>query len=432
MESVWSANTKMPSFESLKKDIQTDVLIIGGGITGILCAYMLKNSGVNCTVAEADKICSGTTKNTTAKITCQHSLIYSKLEKEFGLEYARKYLKANQQALEKYKKLCEKISCDFEIKDNYVYSVSDEKPLEAEMEALNRLNCNPELVTSLPLPISTVGAVRLSNQAQFNPLKFTAEIAKDLNIYENTMIYEIDKHTAKSKNASIKADKIIVASHFPFINSRGLYFMKMYQHRSYVIALENADRLNGMYVDCSKKGYSFRQYGNLLLLGGGAHRTGKKGGGFQQLLNFKNTHYPMAKVKYRWAAQDCITLDSSAYIGHYSRSTPYIYTATGFNKWGMTASMAAAEILTDLVTDKKNEFAEIFSPSRTMLRPQLAVNLLETTANLLTPTTKRCPHLGCALKWNSQEHSWDCPCHGSRFEKEGKLIDNPAMKNAKV
>ena len=165
--------------------------------------------------------------------------------------------------------------------------------------------------------------------------------------------------------------------------------MKMYQHRSYVLALENADRLNGMYVDCSKKGYSFRQYGNLLLLGGGAHRTGKKGGGFQQLLNFKNTHYPMAKVKYRWAAQDCITLDSSAYIGHYSRSTPYIYTATGFNKWGMTASMAAAEILTDLVTDKKNEFAEIFSPSRTMLRPQLAVNLLETTANLLTPTTKR-------------------------------------------
>ena len=200
----------------------------------------------------------------------------------------------------------------------------------------------------------------------------------------------------------------------------------MYQHRSYVIALENAPNVHGMYVDEAQNGMSFRNFENLLLIGGGDHRTGKQGGNWQELRTFARQHYPNASEKYCWATQDCMTLDGVPYIGAYSAGTPDLYVATGFNKWGMTSSMVSAMILCDLVQEKQNPYAEAFSPSRTILRPQLAVNAWEAVVNLLTPSAKRCPHLGCALKWNPYEHTWDCPCHGSRFTKNGRLIDNPA------
>ena len=216
------------------------------------------------------------------------------------------------------------------------------------------------------------------------------------------------------------------------INKHGSYFLKLYQHRSYVIALKNAAALNGMYVDESDKGLSFRQYGDLLLLGGGGHRTGKQGGCWQELERFAKKCYPHSEIVEKWATQDCMTLDSIPYIGQYSASAPNTYVVTGFNKWGMTNAMAAADILCDLLRGKKNRYAEVFSPSRSMLHPQLAVNTFESAVGLLTPTSPRCPHLGCALKYNKAEHSWDCPCHGSRFTESGELIDNPATDDMRM
>ena len=205
----------------------------------------------------------------------------------------------------------------------------------------------------------------------------------------------------------------------------------MYQHRSYVLALKNIPKINGMYVDEAKKGMSFRNYNNLLLLGGGDHRTGKKGGNWDELIEFAKKYYPNSSEQYRWATQDCMTLDEIPYIGQYSKNTPNLFVATGFNKWGMTSSMVAAMILHDMVLERESPYAPLFNPSRTILHPQLALNLAESAVNLLTPTTKRCPHLGCALKWNASEHSWDCPCHGSRFTEAGELIDNPATDDMK-
>ncbi len=167
-------------------------------------------------------------------------------------------------------------------------------------------------------------------------------------------------------------------------------------------------------------------------MGGGGHRTGKTGGGWRGLSGFAYRYFPDLKEEYRWATQDCMTLDGIPYIGRYSANTPDFYVATGFNKWGMTSSMAAAVLLTDMITGRKNEFEQLFSPSRSILKPQLALNALEAASNLLTPTERRCPHMGCALKWNSQEHSWDCPCHGSRFDANGTLLDNPATGNIKA
>ena len=205
----------------------------------------------------------------------------------------------------------------------------------------------------------------------------------------------------------------------------------MYQHRSYGIALEHAPRLEGMYVDEAQAGMSFRAYGGLLLVGGGDHRTGKKGGSWPELRDFARRHYPDAQERYHWAAQDCMTLDGVPYIGPYSAGTSNLYVATGFNKWGMTSSMVSAMLLRDMVQGKENPYAPVFSPSRTVLRPQLAVNAFEAAAGWLTPAARRCPHLGCGLKWNPYEHSWDCPCHGSRFAEDGKKLDNPATGDLK-
>ena len=429
MKSVWQEAASLPSFPKLERDIRTDVLIIGGGIAGILTAYRLKERGIDCVIAEKGRICSGVTGNTTAKITSQHGAIYAKLLKNIGAENARKYLLANENALKQYEKMSRKIDCDFENKDNFVYSLNDKKKLTDEILALDRIGFTADFVEDIPLPIKTVGAVRFPKQAQFNVLKFLSAVTKDLKIFENTFVKEMVGTNAVTDRGKIFAKKVVAATHFPFINKHGLYSLKLYQHRSYVIALENAGDVSGMYVDENKKGMSFRNYGDLLLLGGGGHRTGKKGGSWNELRAFAKTYYPEAKEKYFWSAQDCMSLDCVPYIGQYSKNTPDFYVATGFNKWGMTSSMAAAEILADLIMDRKNDFADVFSPSRSMLKLQLPVNGFESVIGLLTPSKKRCPHLGCALKWNEAEHSWDCPCHGSRFSEDGKVLDNPANGN---
>lgn len=431
MESVWNVNTKLPEFSELEKDIKTDVLIIGGGIAGILTAYFLHQKGVKYILVEKDRICSGTTRNTTAKITFQHGLIYQKILKSSSIEVAHKYLNANKTAFDKYTEMCRNIECDYEIKDNYVYSVNDRRTLENEINILSRIGYKAEFCERLPIPIKTVGAVKFSKQAQFNPLKFISAIVDGLNIYENTFVREMIGTTAVTDKCRIKADKVIVTTHFPFINKHGSYFLKLYQHRSYVIALENAQSVNGMYVDENHKGMSFRNCGDLLFVGGGGHRTGEKGGNWNELHNFINMHYLNAKEKYHWSAQDCMSLDGIPYIGKYSRNTPNLYVASGFNKWGMTGAMVSAMILSDMVMDRRNEYADIFSSSRSIIKPQLFINSGKAIKNLFTLTIKRCPHMGCALKWNSAEHSWDCACHGSRFSDKGKVLDNPANGDLK-
>lgn len=431
MNSIWKEGSQMPHFNVLEGDIQTDVLIIGGGMAGILCAYFLQEKGVDYILAEGKTICSGITQNTTAKITSQHGLIYQKLLNSEGLEKARMYLEANQNSLKKYAELCENIACDFEVKTSYVYSMDDRKKLEEEAEALRRIGFQAEFSEGEELPFPAAGAVGFQNQAQFHPLKFAAGIAGGLNIYEYTFIKELAPHTAVTDRGNVAFQRLIAATHFPIDNKHGMYFLKMYQHRSYVIALENAARLDGMYVDEAKGGMSFRNYKEFLLIGGGGHRTGKTGGSWRELREFAGKYYPSASERYCWAAQDCMTLDSVPYIGLYSKKMPECFVATGFNKWGMTSAMTAAMLLTDRIMGKENPYAEVFCPSRSMMKPQLVLNGWEAVVNLLTISKKRCPHMGCALKWNPSEHSWDCPCHGSRFDEEGTVLDNPANRDMK-
>lgn len=475
MKSLWSESCKFRKREALNKDIKTDVLVIGAGIAGILTAYMLKQRGREVVVIDAAEIASGNTKNTTAKITSQHDLIYSKLITEFGEEKARQYAKANELAIKKYKEIIEdrRIECDFEEKPSYVYSLNEVDVLKEEVEAAKKLGIDAEFVQKANLPFKINGALKFNNQAQFNPLKFLKDISNELVIYENTRALEIKENLVVASGGNITAKNIVVATHYPIMNAPGYYFMKMHQERSYVLALENKSEIDGMYIDLNKEGYSFRTYNNLLLLGGISHRTGEneEGGSYDELRKVAKRLYPKAKEKYHWSAQDCMTIDGIPYIGRYSSETPNIYVATGFNKWGMTSSMVSAMIISDMILEKENDFSEIFSPRRFDLSlsiNNIANDLIETAKNFIAqkvyiPSSEiehiknghggiieyngekvgvyknkegkeffvstKCTHLGCQLSWNADELTWDCPCHGSRFDYKGRLIGSPATKD---
>ncbi|EOU1682632.1 FAD-dependent oxidoreductase [Clostridium perfringens] len=475
MKSLWSESCKFRKREALNKDIKTDVLVIGAGIAGILTAYMLKQKGREVVLIDAAEIASGNTKNTTAKITSQHDLIYSKLITEFGEEKARQYAKANELAIKKYKEIIEdkRIECDFEEKPAYVYSLNEVDVLKEEVEAAKKLGIDAEFVQEANLPFKIKGALKFNNQAQFNPLKFLKYISNELVIYENTRALEIKENLVVTSGGNITAKNIVVATHYPIMNAPGYYFMKMHQERSYVLALENKSEIDGMYIDLNKEGYSFRTYNNLLLLGGISHRTGEneEGGSYDELRKVAKRLYPKAKEKYHWSAQDCMTIDGIPYIGRYSSETPNIYVATGFNKWGMTSSMVSAMIISDMILEKENDFSEIFSPRRFDLSlsiNNIANDLIETAKNFIAqkvyiPSSEiehiknghggiieyngekvgvyknkegkeffvstKCTHLGCQLSWNADELTWDCPCHGSRFDYKGRLIGSPATKD---
>jgi len=432
MRSVWENDVNRVHFEALNGNIKTDVLIIGGGIAGVLCAYKLKKAGVDCVLCEADRILCGITKNTTAKITLSHGLIYDKLINRFGEEKARLYLEAQKNAIKDYELLCNNIDCGFEKRDSFVYSLKDKYKIEREVTALNTLGEKAEFTDKTDIPLKIAGAVKVRDQAQLDPLKLMYSIAEDLPILEHTKIIDLMPGKAVTNKGEISCKKLVIATHFPILNKHGAYFLKLYQHRSYVVALRGAEAVKGMYVDESDKGLSFRTYRDMLLLGGGGHRTGKQGGCWGELEDFARKHYKGAEIVARWATQDCMTLDGVPYIGQYSKNTPDVFVITGFNKWGMTNAMAGADIICDLAQGRDNRFSEVFSPSRSILHPRLAVNALESTVGLLTPTAPRCPHLGCALKYNKAEHTWDCPCHGSRFTENGELIDNPATDDIDI
>lgn len=472
MKSIWRETCEIEKRKPLNENIETEIVVIGAGMTGILTAYYLQKEGRKVVVLEAKETGSGQTQNTTAKVTSQHGLIYHSLLKQYGKEKAQQYALANETAIYEYQNIITdlRIDCDFEHKTSYIYSKS-RKELEEEAKAASLLGL-PAVLTKeeLPLPFPVWGAVEFQNQAQFHPLKFLKAISKTIRIYEHTKVEKVEQHKIITKQGSVKAEKIIFACHFPFIDFPGMYFARMHQERSYVLALKYAPQVNGMYMGAEKGDYSFRNYGEYLLLGGMGHRTGKNAGSYEALQNTAKKWFPNSQEICRWSAQDCMTLDKIPYIGQYSKKNPDWYIATGFQKWGMTTAMTAALILRDLICGQKVFYKDVFSPSRFSVAnlPALVnetghsikglgkrlffvpgketedillgqadvimykgkkVGIYKDTKGEIYAIDIRCPHLGCQLEWNAAELSWDCPCHGSRFDYQGNLLNNPAQKN---
>lgn len=441
MKSIWHDTLPLPSYPSLPGSIRTEAAVIGGGLAGILTAYYLTRSGIQTVVLEARRIGSGQTSGTTAKITAQHNLIYQKLIAGFGEEAARQYASANQQAIREYTRLIrsKSIDCDFQEASACLYTRLPGDALSQEYKAASRLGIPAHLSADTELPFPVRNALYFPNQAEFHPLKFLKAVANGLTIYENTPVLSAKGHHLHTPLGEVTARHIIFACHYPFLLWPGLYFARMYQSRSYCLSLAGIPPLKDMYLGIDPGGLSFRSARKRLLLGGFGHRTGIiPDNSYQRLQNFVHKYYPAAKTVSHWSAQDCMSLDQVPYIGPYSFLEPDWYVITGFNKWGMTASMVAAQLISRKICKKPVPWESVFTPRRIRLKAswrEAMTHLSESSRGLalgLLHPNRRCPHMGCRLKWNPYECTWECPCHGSRFSHQGKLLSGPAQTSASV
>lgn len=386
MNSLWLTENKNNSkFESLSKNINTDVCIIGAGIFGMTCGYYLSKAGLNVSIIEKNEIGHKTTGHTTAKITSQHGLFYTYLVETYGEGFAKDYLSANQEAIENIKNIIddEKINCDFERQSNFVYTTNPNEvaQIKKEVDVLNALGFPANFVTKTGLPFDVAGAVQFKNQAQFNPIKYLNGLTKCISknngeIFTNTTVTDVkkigDNFYIFTPNNVVTSKYVILASHYPFVNFPGIYFFKMYQASSYVIGVDVKKTINnGMYITASDPTFSFRTANyngkKILLLGGCGHKTGTPApyeDTYGTLENYAKQLYPNCEILFRWDTRDCITLDKIPYIGRFSNVMDNIYVGTGFNKWGMTTSNVAANIVCDMILGKENKYAYVFDSTR--------------------------------------------------------------------
>ena len=391
-DSIWSdgGRIQMPQYEKLTRIKKVDVTIVGGGLCGLLCAY-LKEAGVECLLLEGSRIGSGTVRHAMAQVTSQHGLIYSRLLETLGEEKARMYFEANELALHKYRELAASIDCDFEERSSYIYSRTDKECIEREVRAASLLGMKAEFCETPELPFDTAGAVRFPNQAQMNPVKFLYGLVKDIEKSDKVTIFEempvddwINGTTWSGLYITIPKN-IICTTHFPFYKKAGGYNNKLYQNRSYIMALDHVPELHGMYADASDNGLALRGYKDMIFVGGATHRVGQEERDWNEFREKILSYYPEAIEREHWEVEDCVSLDGIPYIGPYSDKTPNMYVATGFNGWGMTSAMTAAMLLTDAIINGQKTngatesypWGEVFYPERKIVRSQYFANVKE-------------------------------------------------------
>ena len=477
-KSIWELTTNIEKRNKLEKDISCDILIVGAGLAGTLLGYFLMQENKDVVIVDMKTISSGTTKNTTAKITAQHNLIYNKLLNTIGQKNTRLFYNANIMALNKYEEIIKKnnIDCDFKRENSYVYSLKETSKLKKEYKAYQKLNIEGHLTKETSLPFKVNEALVLKNQAMFNPLKFIKYITQNLKIYENTKVIKVNKNIVECENGNkITFNKLVITTHFPIIDSAGYFFVKQNQYKSHLLALKTNQKVNGMYIDENKNGYTLRDYNDYVIFGGFSHKTGKKNDIYylDKLTKDAKQYFKDCEIISSFSAQDCMTLDKMPYIGKYTKKEDNIFVATGFNKWGMTGCMISAFILKDLINEKENKYRHLFSPSRFNIissLPNLTKNLIQTIDGLLTKRLiikhkkiidlkndesiiikhknkylgiykdknsslhiidARCPHLGCILSFNKEERTYECPCHGSKFNYKGELLYSPSIYDTK-
>ncbi|KZZ85194.1 FAD-dependent oxidoreductase [Bacillus sp. SJS] len=493
-EPYWKESAELPSFPKLQQSLETEAVIVGGGITGITAAYLLAKEGVKVVLLEADVLLNGTTGHTTAKITTQHDLIYDELMHHIGEEKTKKYFRANDEALAFMRDYAANVSCDFSNQDAYIYTTENKNvtKLEKEYKAYVKLDADCAMADTLPFDLSIKSAIMIRNQAQFHPISYLNQMVQELQemgaqIYEHTVAVDAEAFDGGAKvitrdGSHIKAKHAISCSHFPFYDGNGFYFTRMYAERSYVLGVKTRQPYpGGMYLSADNPTRSIRATPmngeDLILIGGDSHKTGQ---GFdtekhyESLELFGKVHLGLKETVYKWSAQDLITLDKIPYVGPVTKGKPSILAATGYRKWGMTNGTAAAMMIRDLVLEKENPYQDVFCPSRFIADPSIKTflsqnlnvaghliggkldfgsrkkieELRDDEGALVTHKGQKaaaykdqqgclhlvdstCTHLGCEVEWNHGDRSWDCPCHGSRFSIDGDVMEGPADKPLK-
>ncbi len=385
--SLWIKTAPSTDYPSLRKDTTVDVVIIGGGIAGITTAYFLKEKGLKVALCEADRIVKNVTGYTTAKVPSLHDVIYNPISKSYGKDQAQLYADANQDAIEMLAAIIKKnnIDCDFIRKDSYTYTQENQyiDDLKKEATTAKDIGLPAEFTTEVPLPFKVKAAVCFKNQAQFHPRKYLLALSKTIAdnknfLFEQTRALKIregEPCIVETATSSIKAKYIVIATHFPIFDENHFY-ARMYQQRSYVLAAKIKSKLpSGMFISIEHPFHTFRTQRDgmdeLLIFGGQDHKSGQ-GGDTQKRYNLLEKKlkewYSLSSIKYSWSTQDNMTPDKIPYVGRSTKKSKYIFVATGFNGWGMTNSVVAAQLLTDLITGKKNPLEKLYDPSRLTLQ----------------------------------------------------------------
>lgn len=487
-ESIWMDTSSPTDYGSLESNRRVDVAIVGGGIAGVTTAAKLEDEGLEVALLERDRVLNGVTGRTTAKVTALHGLIYDHLIDYFGVDRARQYAAANQAAIDDIEATVENrsIDCEFQRAPAYTYvnPGDDRSDVRQEVEAARRLDLPVSYVEETELPYEISGAVRFANQAYFHPRKYLLELVESVSagnghVFEHTTVESVDDGNpcrVSTDGGMVVADDVVVATHFP-VKDDALYFARLSPKRSYVIAARLAGETpEGMYYYPRDPYFSVRPHAgeeSLVLLGGQNHRTGEGGSTekrYRELERQARDRFDLESIEYRWATQDYVSVDRVPFVGKAAPQVSNVYVATGFGGWGMTNGVAAAMVLTDRILGRENPWQSVYRPTRLELRasksdlvshnthamkrlfedhvsrkPSLDLPSLDPgDANVyedhddpvavyrdddgdLHAVSAVCSHMGCLVKWNDGEHSWDCPCHGSRFDLDGTVLDTPAV-----
>jgi glycine/D-amino acid oxidase-like deaminating enzyme/nitrite reductase/ring-hydroxylating ferredoxin subunit len=493
--SFWIETTPETDYPALTDDVSVDVAVVGAGITGVTAAILLKQAGKTVALVDSKRIVEGATGYTTAKVTTGHGASYSKIRKAFGEDGSRAYAQANVAALEWIARLIEtnRIDCDFERRTNYVYAESEEevRQLRQEAEVEKQAGLDTTLVDDTPLPFPVQAALRLENQAQFHPRKYLLALAATIpgdgsHVFEHSRVQGVkhgDPCEVRTEHGTLRARDVILATHLPILDS-GLFFTKAYPHRSYAVAapIGRAPDPEGMYINTGTPTRSIRTLRDgdrvFVQVGGNGHKAGDEENTparYDQLEQFLREHWPgVGEVAYRWSTQDYMAHDHVPYVGRVRRTSRHLYAATGYSKWGMTNGTVAATIISDAILGRSNPWSTLFDSKRLLPRSALGSFVKENTSagvrffvdrlsradratieglepgegtlvrirarktaiyrdeegrlHALSPV---CRHLYCLVEWNPAERSWDCPCHGSRYDRNGQVIEGPATKDLK-
>jgi glycine/D-amino acid oxidase-like deaminating enzyme/nitrite reductase/ring-hydroxylating ferredoxin subunit len=489
-ESVWLATTPTTEYGRLDGGLDVDTAVIGGGIAGITTAAKLREAGQSVALLERDRILTAVTGHTTAKLTSLHGMPYSHVEKHFGEDGARLYAEANESAIDDIEETVDEsgIDCAFSRRPACTYVTEPDRVerVREEVSAANRAGLDASFVTETELPVPVAGDIEVADQASFHPRQYLLELARRIpgdggHLLEETTVTDVDDGDpceVETDRGTVHATDVVVASHFPIVDE-ALYFSRLRPKRSYVIAVRlDGDQPEGMYYCPEEPYFSVRSYTHdgdrLVLFGGQNHRTGQGATTerYRDLEREVRKWFDVESVEYYWSTQDFVSPDRVPFIGPLAPQTDNLYVATGFGGWGMTGGTVAGMLLRDLILGRDNEWADLFTPSRVKPRASAgefaahnthavrhmvsdflsrdpsfdasslsageadvfdvdghSVGIYRDDAGDLHAVSATCTHMGCQVTWNDAEHSWDCPCHGSRFDVDGSVLDTPAVED---
>ncbi|MEV6909113.1 FAD-dependent oxidoreductase [Amycolatopsis sp. NPDC051071] len=488
--SLWIDTAPAPDRSGTPLPSKVDVAVLGGGIAGLTTAYRLARAGRSVLVLEAGRLAAGVSGHTTAKVSTQHGLKYATLAKTKGTEAAAIYARSQTSALEWIAAASAElgIDCGFTRADSFVYTTKPEtvESLEREAEAAAEAGLPATFGTEVDLDVPAIGAVKFTAQAHFHPRRWLLGLAGEIErvggtIVEGVRADGVDERggvRVRTGRGEVRANEVVVATHYPILD-RGLFFARLDPVRDLVVAgpVEGNRLPDGMFLDADTH-HSVRGYSNdgvpYAVAGGEHYRVGDSvdvESRYERLASWAGRHAGVGRVTHRWSAHDLSTLDSVPYVGRYHPASRHLWVATGFGQWGMTGGTAAGLLLGDLLTGRENPAASLYDPNRFDLRSAITtvennvtvakfligdhVSALRKPASLdeLAPGEAKvtrdggelvaayrdpggelhavgahCTHLGCLVAFNNAEKTWDCPCHGSRFDLDGSVIQGPAVR----